>query len=67
MATKARAQILDRYGDDNGDLLRIGRKGSRYFIEKIDEAYSPYPGRVTRTYMKKSEAVDTFDRFCEEA
>jgi len=64
---KARSTVIDRCGDEHGDLVRIGRKGSKYFIETIVPAWSSDAGKVTRSYMKKARATELFDRFCEGA
>jgi len=53
-------KILSRWGDEQGDLFRVGRRGSHYFIEQVAPAFSPNPGAVTREYVTKREA-DAFD------
>ncbi len=65
MNLKKRAIIIDRCGDDEGDLLRIGRKGSRYFIEKIGETYTAQAGQTTRTYLTKKAAQKRFSKGCD--
>ena len=65
MKSKKRAVILDRCGDDEGDLLRIGRKGSRYFVEKIGEAYTAQAGQTKRTYLTKKTAQKRFNEGCD--
>jgi hypothetical protein len=52
--------ITQRWSDENGDLFRTGRKGSRYFTEKIVPAWEPSAGKVLRHYVPKSEA-EQFD------
>lgn len=65
MRKKKRAVIIDRCGDDDGDLLRLGRVGSKYFIERITPAFEPDAGRVTRTFQKtKREAERKFEDGC---
>lgn len=65
MGKKARSMIIDRCGDEHGDLLKLGRKGSRYFLEKVAPAYTSRAGQVTRTYMKKKVAERKFLSGCE--
>lgn len=52
--------ILEKWSDDNGDLFRIGKAGSRYFIETITPAFRPHAGEVSRYYVTEAEA-DEFD------
>jgi hypothetical protein len=52
-------KILIRWQDENGDLYRVGRSGSHYFIEIIEPAWEPSAGEVSRVYVSKEEA----DRF----
>ncbi len=60
MAHKQRSIILDSCGDEHGDLLRIGRNGSRYFIDRIGEAYTPKAGETKRIFMSKEKAEKAF-------
>ncbi len=55
---RARAIRLDTCGDNRGPLLKIGRKGSKYFIDKVGAAHSPNAGRTTRTFMKTKRAAE---------
>ena len=58
---------IDRCGDEHGDLFRLGRKGSKYYIEKIVPAFEPGAGTTKRYYKKtKKEAENIFDEACRE-
>jgi hypothetical protein len=48
--------LLRAWADSNGDLFRVERQGSRYFIESITPALEPRAGKVSRRYVTKSEA-----------
>ena len=50
-------KILYRWYDKNGDLFRVGRGGSHYFIERIEPAFTPRAGEVSRQYVSKAEAL----------
>jgi hypothetical protein len=64
---KANIEIIDSCGDEHGDLFRLGRKGSRYFVEKIIPAFEPGAGTRKRYYKKsKKEAERIFDNACQE-
>jgi len=52
--------ILRAWYDENGDLYRVGRRGSRYFVESVAPAFEPHAGEVTRKYVTKAEA-EAFD------
>ena len=52
--------ILHAWYDDHGDLYRVGRRGSRYFVESVVPAFEPRAGEVARKYVTKAEA-EAFD------
>ncbi len=51
-------QILYTWGDVHGDLFRVGRKASRYYIEQTGEAFTPNAGEIMRIYVTKQEAMN---------
>ena len=64
---KRNSIILDTCGDENGDLFRLGRRGSRYFFERIIPAFEPGAGTTKRFYQKtRKEAEDIFEEACAE-
>lgn len=57
---KLRGKIIDRFGDENGDLARlvVSPKGN-YYIEQVVEGFSPNAGKVSRTwYANKKEVAE---------
>lgn len=50
--------LLRAWSDNNGDLFRVKRQGSRYFVESITPAFEPGSGEVSRKYVSKNEAND---------
>ncbi len=61
---KAKDVVIDRCGDEYGDLWRLGRRGSRYYTERIAPAFEAGSGRVTRTYIPKAKATKEFVNGC---
>lgn len=49
--------LLRSWSDENGELFRVSRQGSRYFIEIITPALEPGAGKVSRRYTGKEEAL----------
>ena len=58
MAKKATSIILDTCGKRRGPVFRIGRTGSKYFVDEWAEAYGPRAGEFTRDYKKTKRAAE---------
>lgn len=50
--------VLRSWRDDIGNIYRMGRRGSHYFIELIVPAYERAAGTISRTYVSKARALE---------